>query len=605
MSHVFTGPYPRRASMLTRNPSSSLTTATMEDVQEFQESTTIKFEWTLRGLRQLFESSRGKVKSKVTKSVKFGGGRWQVLFYANSGVTGTAASGANETSTNEGDEDGFISLYLSCEPTAEEKANSVNGKWVRDGVFKFGFELRNVHRTVLFNSKEAVDHSFSFKTVNWGWAQFARRDAVYWQPNSVKGPDAFLIVCTITSSPAPPALQPSIPRMPVPRDLLLSVGAMLDDAAYSDIEFVLPRRGRGSLQGAKTIKAAKKLLQRVEYFNTMFNSGFAEATASVMSFSAREADDGYSGAASPISRPYADSDDEDDDTILDTDDDQSMVDFSDGEATHSRIPTAPSVLSTNVTEDESDACIVETDTTEPRNVRQKVTHPSSPHQTTIPAMSIDPPAEKYPPRPMTRVVVRDASYSAYRSVLYYIYTDNIVFAPLSSSFIGHITSDQSMLTSVAGPSESSNNIRASQSVESAVISGAKSRREWIKVWENCHPGQPSPCSAKAVYRLADRLDLGDLKQRAFQFIIKSLTVENVPYEVFSTFSAAFEEVRKVQIKYFLDNWSAIRASDAMRNVWQQIRLGRHPGYEEVWPLIAQNLEFKPQLDTPGGESRDA
>lgn len=52
--------------------------------------------------------------------MKFGGGRWQVLFYANSGVTGTtAASGANETSTNEGDEDGFISLYLSCEVSVD------------------------------------------------------------------------------------------------------------------------------------------------------------------------------------------------------------------------------------------------------------------------------------------------------------------------------------------------------------------------------------------------------------------------------------------------------------------------------------------------------
>ena len=91
---------------------------------------------------------------------------------------------------------------------------------------------------------------------------------MYWQPHSVKGPDAFLIVCTITSSPAPPVQPPSIPRLPVPRDLLFSVGTMLDDPAYSDIEFVLPRRGRGSLRGAKTIKAAKKLLQRVEYFDT-------------------------------------------------------------------------------------------------------------------------------------------------------------------------------------------------------------------------------------------------------------------------------------------------------------------------------------------------
>ena len=152
----------------------------------------------------------------------------------------------------------------------------------------------------------------------------------------------------------------------------------------------------------------------------VFNSGFAEATESVMSFCAREADDGYAAAASPAPRPYADSDDEDDDTMLDTDDDQSMAELSDGETTHSRIPTAPSVLSTNLTEDESDACLVETDTTEPRNVRQKVTHPSSPRRTTATALSAESPTEKYPPRPMTRVVVRDASYSAYRSVLHYV-----------------------------------------------------------------------------------------------------------------------------------------------------------------------------------------
>ena len=241
-----------------------------------------------------------------------------------------------------------------------------------------------------------------------------------------------------------------------------------------------------------------------------------------MSFGAREADDGYTTATSPQSRPYADSDDEDDDNALETDDDQSIVDFSDGETTHSRIPTAPSVLSTTVTEDESDACIVETDTTEPRNVRQKITHPSSPRRTTGAAPSTEPPVDKFPPRPMTQVVVRDASYSAYRSVLYYvsiyqlstnsetqlrtlqIYTDNILFAPLSSSFINYSTPDQSMLASAAGPAESSSNIRASQSVDSSIISGAKSRREWIKFWESGHPGQPSPCSAKAVYRLADR-----------------------------------------------------------------------------------------------------
>lgn len=60
-----------------------------------QESTAVTFEWTLRGLKNIFESryiivltwfpllltryySKGESKSKVTKSVRFGGGRWQV-----------------------------------------------------------------------------------------------------------------------------------------------------------------------------------------------------------------------------------------------------------------------------------------------------------------------------------------------------------------------------------------------------------------------------------------------------------------------------------------------------------------------------------------------
>lgn len=63
----------------------------------------------------------------------------------------------------------------------------------------------------------------------------------------------------------------------------------------------------------------------------------------------------------------------------------------------------------------------------------------------------------------------------------------------------------------------------------------------------------------------------------------------------------------------------------MKTVWQQIRVGRHPGFEEgldsssfcihhrlnsgllslVWPLIAMNLEFKPRSsDAMTGEKRE-
>jgi hypothetical protein len=45
---------------------------------ECQESVAIKFEWTVRDLQKLFDLTKGEAKSKVTKSAKFGGGRWQV-----------------------------------------------------------------------------------------------------------------------------------------------------------------------------------------------------------------------------------------------------------------------------------------------------------------------------------------------------------------------------------------------------------------------------------------------------------------------------------------------------------------------------------------------
>ena len=40
----------------------------------------------LTNLKHHFDSSKSDTKSKVIKSVPFGGGRWTVLFYAQSGI---------------------------------------------------------------------------------------------------------------------------------------------------------------------------------------------------------------------------------------------------------------------------------------------------------------------------------------------------------------------------------------------------------------------------------------------------------------------------------------------------------------------------------------
>ncbi|KIJ62629.1 hypothetical protein HYDPIDRAFT_182673 [Hydnomerulius pinastri MD-312] len=580
---------------------------------DVQESTTITFEWVLRGLKNLFDGSKGESKSKVTKSVRFGGGRWQILFYANSGT----------------ESGGFVSLYLSCEPTTEEKDNALDGKWVREGVYKFSFELRSLGKTVLFNIKEAHNHSFSSKTANWGWAQFARRDHVYYHSNPVKENDAFLIICTITSSPHAPVQPPATPAQFVPKDFLERVGALLDDPLYSDVEFVLPKRGRPS--ETRTIYANRKILERADYFQTMFSSGFAEASADhSIGTSQPENDDGDAASDSTyLFRQFDDSDDEEDDLPPDLTDEPSFdgtieleipaaaTSATSGSATREEPGVAESSGETLKTEGNGTPEII-VEGENQRNVRPKLSHPSSPRSKDVSLMTepdwsrLTVPVSKtaVPGPKKMRVVIGDVAYATYRAVLYYIYTDVIVFAPLSSSFTASASSGRSATLAVAAsqaPSDSQSNLLDGQKAPTHV-DNPTSRREWIKKWQQTRPDRPAPCSAKAVYRLADKLGLLELKERAYQHIQKSLSVENIPYEVFSPFSATFADVRKVQVSYFLEHWGDIRTSNAMRTVWQQIRNGRHPGFEEVWPVIAQHLEFNPRsgaladADAPAGET---
>lgn len=564
------------------------------DAVEFQESSSIVFEWTLRGLKNLFESSKGEAKSKVTKSAKFGGGRWQVLFYANSGPPYTSTDAGGSSSG------GYVSLFLSCEPSQEEKDAAYNGRWVREGLYRFSFELHSLKKKELFHVKEAHNHSFSHATANWGWAQFARRDAAYYTKSTVRNNDAFVITCTITSTPGPPTSSPTTPKSLVPKDLLESVGQLLDDPIYSDIEFVLPSRNP-RVPTPRRIYASKRLLSRADYFDSMFNAGFVEASSDTSTFEITgdtnldnvDASSDYTA----LGTHPEDSDEEDEAYDPgESDGDPPNSDHEPEDVPRDFLLEPGISVAAEEAEGGDDADAGgEGEDEKPRNVRQKVAHPSSPRGVNaqiLPRSGATTTDRDIPGPPKLRVVVKDVAYATYRAVLYYLYTDRIRFAPLSSSFLSSCSPGA---TCEQNPSDSQASLAPVTRTGSAEVNaGASSRREWIQDWARGNPGHPVPCSAKAVYRLADKLGLTELKSRAFEHITKSLTVENVPYEVFSTFSATFEVVRKVEVKYFLDHWAEIRGSDAMRSVWHQIRLGRHPGFEEVWPVIATNLEFKPQ-----------
>ncbi|EIN12541.1 hypothetical protein PUNSTDRAFT_118336 [Punctularia strigosozonata HHB-11173 SS5] len=617
----------------------------MVDIPEYQETTSLTFEWTLKGLKQIFETSKGEAKAKVIKSAKFDKGRWQVVLLGTSVLPSALKTFESQ---------GWVSIYLSCEPTPEELELGVDGRWTRQGIYNFQFILKTLGpKAQIFNTKEAHSHRFSSKTANWGWAQFARRDLVFYNCSAVKSADAFVIQCNITGTPSAPLSSPP-PGKFVPPSILDAVGSLLDDPKYSDIEFVLPKRG-----GTKRIYAAKRLLQRADYFRAMFDSGFSEGlpvdAVSRTTPRASLSNETEVAEEPSIFRSFDDSDEEDEDDAdyegLEHDSDQNAeldtfrpAPGSSQEVMQGLVPSpAPSETTEMNASDlmvESPAAAQDHDGTAPatkeeersevaartdsripvqeeelqtyRNVRPKLDHPSSPRSRGL-VMSVptDGNAHNSPESgfkaPHQRIVVRDVAYNTYKAVLYYVYTDTIKFAPLSSSFINtslppaDAASFRPATHRPSGTAEVSANgtgtgpgaPRHTQPSDGQ-RSGDVSRKDWIAKWMKNHPDRPTPCSAKSVYRLADRLDMLELKERAFQHIAKSLTIDNVPHEVFSNFSATFSQVRKVEVNYFLEHWAEIRSSPAMRSVWQQMRMGRHPGFEEVWPTIALSLEFRPR-----------
>ena len=142
-----------------------------------------------------------------------------------------------------------------------------------------------------------------------------------------------------------------------------------------------------------------------------------------------------------------------------------------------------------------------------------------------------------------------------------LYTDTIVFAPLSSSFHSSFLPSGTFASNSPPPSSSQTSLmlppssgeqssvyhggttkepigppysnKPPQDKKESIVQGPRTRRQWLKEWESNNPGRVLPCSAKAVYRLADsknlnhivnlsiliiitELDLTELKNRAFQ-----------------------------------------------------------------------------------------
>ncbi|BGP13051.1 hypothetical protein JCM10213v2_000970 [Rhodosporidiobolus nylandii] len=605
-------------------------------------SAQVSMEWRVSSLRTLFDQTKGEVKSKCVKSALFDNARWQIFLYPNSG------------------NDQYVSLYLSCEPTAAEKeralaeqasgiggtgANSEDGRgkekeriqWRRDGKFKFTFEVRSADRRSLFKQMEADNHSFTWKERNWGYASMISRREAYYNNPSTRASDAFIVVCTIVSSPTLPT-SPPVPHLLIPKDLVSAYASLFDDPDYADIVFrIRPENGRKAGNGRvkeKRLYAAKKVLAgRSEYFETMFNSGFTESTLPGAARSASHTrtvtlseldDEGELSLEGESSSSFDSEDegwDEDDDSQVDERDSQDDEgDEGDAEslANPARVPalsttpapsdqlfpttalrspnssSAPSntlerpvvtsssslsaptstprsrTSSASLTDDERDSehfrsagpssraestaeedagadedetasggvqaeddSLAPSESPPPKSTAfvDAPNAPASPEKAaTLPSSTTVGPVsvagstgqtggkterkKKGDGRERFEVVVTDASYSTFRALLNFLYTDSISFAPLASTY--YIARDVAAAGGQAFPHLSRRAFLLSHAPQIPPGNGQHT---------------VGACSSKAIYRLADKMGLDELKGRAYEHIVRSLTAENASLQL--------------------------------------------------------------------------
>lgn len=185
----------------------------------------------------------------------------------------------------------------------------------------------------------------------------------------------------------------------------------------------------------------------------------------------------------------------------------------------------------------------------------------------------------------------------YRALLHFLYTDQIEFAPLTSSYITNWT--QEALHAPLPGGAASPDLRFASKSARARLNGLrmlyaahKERRRQIDRYMVLNPEKLEPVSAKSVFRLADQLDLPDLRARAMAHIVDNLTVDNVSWELFSHFTSSIpvQDLRGAEMAFFLSSWNKIKSNDVMKTIFSSHTF--HPGLGHVFPLLLEQLDYR-------------
>ncbi|GAA5971306.1 hypothetical protein JCM11641_008302 [Rhodosporidiobolus odoratus] len=149
---------------------------------------------------------------------------------------------------------------------------------------------------------------------------------------------------------------------------------------------------------------------------------------------------------------------------------------------------------------------------------------------------------------------RPLCYITYRAMLYFLSTERIAFTPLASDFAVELLKPDDSCSTGVNDSDDMNIDDAGTSTGADSNADLRSRRAYLlsRIVGNDYPVEPA--SLHAIYRLADKLDIPDEKERAKAAIVNGFHPNNVLYELVSTFSCQFDEIQEAAVDFAWKNW---------------------------------------------------
>ncbi|BGP15725.1 hypothetical protein JCM10213_007980 [Rhodosporidiobolus nylandii] len=174
-----------------------------------------------------------------------------------------------------------------------------------------------------------------------------------------------------------------------------------------------------------------------------------------------------------------------------------------------------------------------------------------------------------PARSLLQIEIQECSYSTFNSLLSFLHSGEVVFLPSTSNFL------------IAFQDEPRTQPDLPYSIaerDTWLSANAESKNDTL------------PCNPHALYRLADRYLLDDLKKLAKNSIVKGLTVQNAAYEAFSGLSRDSEDVQKDIVEFVLKNWKEVKLTRAWSQAIELLEEGQLSGGGTVFRRILDGLQ---------------